>query len=189
MKPAAALLLLATGITPLAGAAEPRPASRLSAEVKERIRESLPAYQTPSARNAPSSPIFLNPPTDPEVFVLPKLSIRQRRLPPDAAEHMENRDKVRRMYENVYLDEMASLGELNYLLNSITIPFLSPSKAARGRAIKQRRELQRYADLADAVERADPAGAAALREELGHLNRLPADHGKIRPPAFNLERK
>ncbi|MFZ5495172.1 MAG: hypothetical protein ACOZE5_07515 [Verrucomicrobiota bacterium] len=141
MKPAGHTLLLYAGLVASALADEPS-SGLISRDLAAKIREGLPAYQPPPPGSGGSTDV---PPqtSDPEVLVLPKFSIKEKRLPRDAADHLMSRDDFKRKMENLYLDTIAGDGPLNYFLNRFTIPILSPSKAERGRMIYKQRELDR----------------------------------------------
>jgi hypothetical protein len=68
--------------------------------------------------------------------------------------------------ENLYLDEIAKDGELNYFLYSFTIPILSPSKAERGHVLYQRAEIDRLKRVTDAAKSINPDNAKTLSREL-----------------------
>jgi len=148
MKPAGFLLLVPAGFACLGWADEPS-ASLVSRTMKAHIREGLPVFVTKSPDTdehvieSPAGPVG----PDPTLLVLPTLTVKEKRLPPDAARHLGNPRDFKRKMENLYLDEVAAGGRLNYFLNSFTIPLLSPSKAERGKAIMVNRELDRLTGL------------------------------------------
>lgn len=164
MKPAG-LLLPVIGLATALSAAEHAPApSLVSREISAKIREGLPPYQ-------PSAPLSeggteVPQSDDPNVLILPKLTVKEKRLPPDAADQLMSRDEFKRKMENLYLDEVAKFGPLHYLLNKFTIPILSPSKEERGRAIYQRRELDRLRHVSDSARALDPNATKTLEREL-----------------------
>ncbi len=179
MKPAG-LLLPVIGLATALAAAEQAPASSLvSREISAKIREGLPTYQPP----APASVGGTEGPqtNDPNVLILPKLTVKEKRLPPDAADQLMNRDEFKRKMENLYLDEVAKFGPLHYLLNKFTIPILSPSKEERGRAIYQRRELDRLRHVSDAARSLDPNSAKTFDRKL--------DNSHTTRPAGGLHKK
>lgn len=164
MNPAGPLLVLALGgIATLTGAEAGT--GLISRDIATKIREGLPVYQPP-APGAGTDPAEASGPRDPDLLVLPKMTVKERRLPRDAAEHLMNRDDFKRKMENIYLDEIAKVGPLNYFLNQFTIPLFSPSKAARGRAITQQRELDRLRHVSEAARALAPDAAAAFGREL-----------------------
>jgi hypothetical protein len=122
-----------------------------SKETKSHIREGLPTFVPKPTTDpdgepaAPSAPA----PVDPNLLVLPKLVVKEKRLPNDAADHLADPRAIKRKLENVYLDEVAAGGRLNYLLNCFTIPILSPSKAERGKALLIQREFDRLRDVSE----------------------------------------
>jgi hypothetical protein len=68
--------------------------------------------------------------------------------------------------ENIYLDEIAKDGPLNYVLNCFTIPLLSPSKAARGNAIYRAREAERLQHVVEVGKALDPAADKKFQQEM-----------------------
>lgn len=139
MKPAGLAFLLAAGF--VVAAAEPAP-GLVSSGMKGKISSGLPGYNA-TLRAEPGRGTDHADSKDPDLLVLPRVLVREKRLPADAADHLMSRRDFKRKMENLYLDEMAKDGPLNYALNSFTIPILSPSKAARGRALYQQREYER----------------------------------------------
>lgn len=177
MKPAG-LLLPVIGLATALSAAEPASA-RISREISTKIREGLPTYQPPANKSDGGTE---GPQTDdPNVLILPKVTVEEKRLPRDAADQLMNRDAFKRKMENLYLDEIAKDGPLNYLLNRFTIPILSPSKADRGRAIYQQRELDRLRHVSDAARSLDPNATKTLEREL--------DNSHTTRPAGGLRNK
>jgi hypothetical protein len=170
MKPAGLLLLFPAGTVVVALANQPA-SGIVSAEIKARIREGLPAYQPPASKpeSEPASPEVAQT-NDPNVLILPKLTVKERRLPRDAAEHLMSKRDLKRKMENIYLDTLAEDGPLNVLLNSFTIPILSPSKAQRGRVIHVQRELDRLNHVNEISKSIDPEAARKYRRELDNTH-------------------
>jgi hypothetical protein len=180
MKPAG-LLLPVIGLATALSAAEPEPA-RISRDISAKIREGLPAYQPPAGTSEGGSAGTEVPQTnDPNLLVLPKLTVEEKRLPRDAADQLMSRDDFKRKMENLYLDEVAKFGPLHYLLNKFTIPILSPSKEERGKAIYQRRELDRLRHVTDSALSLDPKATRTLDREL--------DNSHTTRPAGGLQKK
>lgn len=179
MKPAGLLLPL-VGLASALTAAEPSSAI-ISREISAKIREGLPTYQPPAPTPAGEAADPGPQTTDPDVLVLPKLTVKEKRLPPDAADHLMSRDDLKRKMENIYLDTIAEDGPLNYFLNRFTIPILSPSKEERGRAIYRQRELDRLRRVNDTVRRINPGTAGKLEREL--------DNSHTTRPAGGLRNK
>jgi len=181
MKPAGLLPLV--GLATALSAAEGTPPI-VSREISAKIREGLPAYQAPASKPATDGATDTadGPQTsDPNVLILPKLTVEEKRLPPDAADHLMSKRDFKRKMENVYLDTIAEDGPLNYFLNRFTIPILSPSKAERGKAILTRRELDRLRHVTDSGLRPDPAAAKKFEREL--------DNTHTTRPAGGLQKK
>jgi len=184
MKPAGLLLFIPAGFA-AALAAEDAPSTGLiSRELKAHIREGLPAYHPPSPRTegTPGTDTADNP--DPDTLVLPKMLVKEKRLPPDAADYLMSRSDYKRKMENIYLDEIAKDGPLNYLLNCFTIPILSPSKAARGNAIYRAREMDRLQHVVEVGKDLDPAALKKYQQEMDNTwTTRPAGelHGRSTP--------
>jgi len=153
MKLAGFLLLVPAGFTCVGWAEEVVP-SFVSQAMKAHIREGLPVFETKSPDAEGSSSETHTGPviTDSTLLVLPKLTVKEKRLPSDATRHLGKPRDFKRQMENLYLDEVAAVGRLNSFLNSVTIPLLSPSKAERGKAIMINRELDRLTELMSPIE-------------------------------------
>jgi hypothetical protein len=165
MKPAGLLLLIPAGLAAVF-AAEEAPAGLASREIKNHIREGLPAYQPqpPKAEGTPGAESADQP--EPGTLVLPKMIVKEKRLPRDAADQLMSRSDFKRKMENLYLDEIAKDGPLNYVLNCFTIPLLSPSKAARGNAIYRAREAERLQHVVEVGKALDPAADKKYQQEM-----------------------
>ncbi|HWA28869.1 MAG TPA: hypothetical protein VG734_24675 [Lacunisphaera sp.] len=165
MKPAGLLLIIPAGFVAMLSAEEPA-TGLTSRETKARIREGLPVFQPALAKGAGSKGTDSDIARDPDTLVLPKMRILEKRLPPDAADHLMSREEFKRKMENIYYDEIAKDGPLNYFLNCFTIPILSPSKAARGRGIYVGRELDRLSHLIEVSKALDPDAAKKFEREV-----------------------
>ncbi len=169
MKPAGLLLLIPAGLVAI-GTAEEISSGLISRESKLHIREGLPAYQPPPPKAGGETTVSPGHAPAPDVLVLPKMTIKELRLPRDAADHLMSKRDFNRKMENLYLDTIAEDGPLNVLLNSFTIPFLSPSKAARGRAIYRAKEMERLEHVIDVSRALDSATAAKYKQELDNTH-------------------
>jgi len=173
MKPAGLLLFIPAGLVAVLSAEEaPGLASR---ETKSHISEGLPTFQPPPPKPEGTPGIDSTAAPAADVLVLPKMTVKELRLPSDAADHLMSKRDFNRKMENLYLDTIAEDGPLNVLLNSITIPFLSPSKAQRGRAIYRAKEIQRLEHVIDVSKDLDHATAAKYKQEMDNswTTRLP----------------
>jgi hypothetical protein len=170
MKPAGLFLFLPAGLMVITLSAEDS-TGLVSREIKARIREGLPAYQPPPPKTGTDDETaeFVQT-TDPNVLILPKFTIKESRLPRDAADHLMSRRDFKRKMENIYLDDLADDGPLNVLLNNFTIPLISPSKAARGRAVYVKRELDRLNHVNETSKSIDPDAARKYRQELDNTH-------------------
>lgn len=77
------------------------------------------------------------------LLVLPKMVVKERPLPRDAKRAWLSPKGFKEQWEAVYDKKVAEDGRLNELLNGFTIPFLSPSKAERGRQLAIDEQLKR----------------------------------------------
>jgi hypothetical protein len=96
--------------------------------------------------------------------------VREKRLPRDATDYLMSRRDFKRKMENLYLDSLAEDGPLNVLLNNFTIPLFSPSKAARGRALYQRQEIDRLRRINALSRTVAPEAANRFERELDNTN-------------------
>ena len=163
MKPAGLFLFIPAGLVAVL-AAEEAPTGLASRETKAHIREGLPAWH-PASSKADDTPGTDTTPT-PGVFVLPKMTVKKLRLPPDADDYLMSKRDFKRKMENLYLDALDADGPLNVLLNNFTLPFISPSKAARGRAIYHGREMERLEHVVDVSKALDPAAEKKFKQDM-----------------------
>lgn len=165
MKPAGLLPLLSAGLVTVVLSAQTS-TGLVSRETKARILEGLPTYHPPAPKTETNGDTAApTQTTDPNVLILPKLTVKEKRLPPDAADHLMSRRDFKRKMENLYLDSLAEEGPLNLLLNSFTIPILSPSKAERGQALSTRREIERMNHVSETRRSIDPEAAKKFKQE------------------------
>jgi hypothetical protein len=170
MKPAGLFLFLPAGLMVVTLSAEDS-TGLVSREIKARIREGLPTYQPPPPKNGADGETAEPAQTsDPNVLILPKFMVKEKRFPRDADDHLMSRRDFKRKMENLYLDKIAEDGPLNVLLNSFTIPFLSPSKAARGRAVYQQMELDRLNHVNETSKSIDPEASRKYERELDNTH-------------------
>lgn len=169
MKPPAGLLLPLVGLATAlcAGALS---AAILSPDTAAKIRKGLPAYQPPAPQAEEKAAETGPQTTDPNVLILPKVTVKEKRLPSDAADHLMSRREFNRRMENLYFDALAEEGALNVLLNNFTIPLISPFKATRGRVIYRQRELDRLRHVSDILRRFDPDAAGDFARELDNTH-------------------
>ncbi len=182
MKPAGFLLFIPAGLAAIA-AAEEVSTGLVSRESKAKIRDGLPAYQAPAPK-ASGETTDNTQPSVPDVLVLPKMTVKEKRLPRDADDHLMSPRDFNRKMENIYLDTLAEAGPLNYFLNLLTIPLLSPSKAERGRAIYRAREMERLEHVIDVSRALDPEAVKKFKQELDNTwTTRPAGelHGRSSP--------
>lgn len=189
MKRAGLLLLITAGMLVLAQADEASP-GLVSRGTKDRILESLPVYQPPptDSDGATTQP---TPPVDRDLLILPKLTVIEKRLPRDAADHLMSKADFNRKMEKLYLDTLAEDGQLNVFLNSIAIPILNQVsipipprrdknvsgraiyrsvEIARGRAIYRAKEINRLEHVVDVSKDLDPGAAKKFKQEMDNTH-------------------
>lgn len=170
MKPAGLILLLPAGWGLIA--AEPAP-DRLSPRLSEELRLSLPKYVAPAAPADAADDNSAAP--DPDLVVLPKMVIQEKRLPGNDPDAWLGPREVQRKALAAY---KGSMSRLDWALNSWFIPLVSPPASARARAAyesaKIRDEVDRLNSIINAIEAADPKAATRLRRAMDP-NRLPKD--------------
>lgn len=170
MKPAGLFPLLSAGVAAVALAGQPT-GGLVSSEVKARIREGLPVYQPrPPESDADSETDDLTQSADPNVLILPKFMIKERRFPRGADDQLMSRRDFKRKMENLYFDRLAEDGPLNVLLNNFTIPLLSAPKAARGRSLYLESELDRLNHVNETSKSIDREAARKYKRELDNTH-------------------
>ena len=164
------LLLLAVGRAFGADNADARPEPpppplRLSLRLTEVIRAQLPKYVTPVATAAPTDALV----PDPDVLVLPKMVVKERRVPTNDPDAWLGEKAVQQKAMAAY---KASMNDLEWALNSWYIPFFGTPPSVRARAAyegaKKAAEVDRLNHIIDVAASADPKEAAKLRQELQH---------------------
>jgi hypothetical protein len=119
----------------------------LSQSILIHVRESLPVYQSVAApapaANEPGDFSSL----DDQLLLLPKRTVLEKAFPRTASYDLLTKTERRKEMSHLYLEDVAAEGWLNEVLNSVTIPILSPSKAERGREIYLKREMERLSAL------------------------------------------
>ncbi len=157
MKTAGSILFSFVAVGALAAAESTALSDRLKAEV----RASLPAYTPP-----PAQPVAIpaaTGPADPDVLVLPKLTVREKVQPRIAPDDLLTPGERNRKFAVAY---KKSLRGLDALLNGFSIPLFGPSLAARGRAQYRAQQYRDMFDIIDAIATNDPAQAVGLRAEM-----------------------
>lgn len=132
------------------------PPSKLSARLASEIRSSLPKYEPPAEKSSSESP---ESPPDSDALVLPKVVVSERapfRANPNELLTTKELDKkLAREFRN-------SLEGLDAVLNGFSIPLVSPSLAARGRAAYKARRLEDLNNSIQATKTADPKAGTEL---------------------------
>jgi len=168
MKPAGLILLLPAGLGALT-AAEP---AKLSNRLRDEVLTSLPKYIETAA---PAAPVENQPASDPDMLVLPKIIIQEKRLSGNDPDAWLGRRVVQQKAMAAY---KGSMTDLEWALNGWYIPIISAPPSARARAAyesaRQAAEVGRLNNLINAIEVSDPKMAARLRRGLDP-SQLPRD--------------
>ena len=175
MTPAGFTLLCCIAAPLVASEPEvPAPAPRkLSSHLTEEIRAALPTFQPPvtTAAADPGSPL-----QNAYVLELPRMTVTEKRMQAMAPDTLLSKDELGRKMEREYLNSLADVSDLNLILNSFSIPLVSPSVKVRAReAYFDKRisaEFARLFRLAEKVREIDPVAAAKLERDMD-TSRLP----------------
>ena len=146
--------------------AAPAPA-KTSPRLSEEIRAGLPKFTPPA--NAPAPPPLEAPdtPHDPDVVVLPKITVLEKRIPTDNPDVWLRDKAIQQKAMAAYHD---SLTPLEWALNSWYIPFFGTPPSVRARQYYESRkltdEIGRLKGIIQAVGLTDPKEAARMRDAL-----------------------
>jgi hypothetical protein len=142
-------------------AAEPADPPAAPTKLSEVIRASLPAYTPPPPRPKNTPGEATTP--DPDVLVLPKMTVRERYQPRIVPNDLLT---PRELNKKFAADYKKSLKGLDAILNGFSIPLFGPSLAARGRAQYRAQQYRDMFNTIDAIATDDPVQAADLRREM-----------------------
>lgn len=169
MRPARYLLLLLLANGAMARADEPAMAPlKLSDHLSGAIRASLPKYLPQVPRVAlPDTSAVAATPNDPEVLVLPKMVVKEPRLPGHDPDVWLTDRTIRQKAMAAY---QGSMSPLEWALNSWYIPLFSAPSSARARHYYEQEkftaELDRLNNLARVISLTDPTAAEKIRRAL-----------------------
>jgi hypothetical protein len=150
---------------PLAAEEAMRP-TLLSSRLNAEIRTSLPAY-TPSPAKPKNTPAEAAQP-DPDVVVLPKMTVREKRAPRfDPLDLMSPKERAKK-YAAEYRN---SLKGLDAVLNGFSIPFFGPSLAALGRELHIRRQFEDLHFVSTVGDTLDPKASAVTKKAEAEMKR------------------
>ncbi|MBL9218169.1 MAG: hypothetical protein JNG82_06760 [Opitutaceae bacterium] len=163
MKPAGFPLL----ILAVAGTLAAQEPARTSARLAQEIKAALPRYEPPPP------PVLDQPkalPADPDILVLPKVTVKEYRPPTHDPDAWLTNKAVGQKAMAAYKQSMT---DLEWALNSWFIPLVTPPASARARSAyrtnKFGNEVIRLGSLMDRISAEDPKAAAELRQELKNL--------------------
>lgn len=169
MKPAGFHLLIFV-VAGILTAQEPAPAStaKVSGRLKEVVRTSLPAY-TPPPPKVLDQPKSDGTESDPDLFALPTLKVREKRAPRiDPAELLAKRELDKKL-ARAYRESLAT--GLDAFLNSFPIPLFSASPAERGKSLEDQREFADAYRISELRRQVDGENADQLKADLKQTER------------------
>ena len=177
MRSAGQLLLLLVAIPAGLAAEESPPAApaKTSPRLSQEIRASLPKFTPPASFPSPLPPETPEAPRDPDIFVLPKITVREKRIPANDPDVWLTGRAVQQKAMAAYRD---SLTPLEWALNSWYIPLFSAPPSVRARQYYESRkladEIDRLNGIIKTIGLTDPKEAARLRRAMDP-ERLPKD--------------
>ncbi|HVZ64753.1 MAG TPA: hypothetical protein VG936_09300 [Lacunisphaera sp.] len=169
MKPAGLSLLALLAAAGWADEApEPPALTHTSDRLRQEIRATLPKYDAPPAVVPVTAPMVEPPPPpDPDVFVLPKLTIREKK-PSSRDPDIWLSDRALRQKSMVAY--RTSMTDLEWALNSWFIPLFSAPPSVRARAyyqeMKRADEVDRLGQVIKTIGLTDPKSAAKLKDAM-----------------------
>jgi hypothetical protein len=165
MRSAGPTLLLLITLTGglLADEPTPAPPAKTSPRLSQEIRAGLPKFTPPPASPSPSPAEAPDTPRDPEVIVLPKITVVEKRIPTNDPDVWLTGRAVQQKAMAAYKDSMTPL---EWLLNGWYIPLFSAPPSVRARQYYEDRkladEIDRLNSIVKAVGLTDPNEAARL---------------------------
>jgi len=179
MRPAGFSLLCLTLAGSLAAQSNPTAqAPKTSARITEIIRASLPGYAP--ALPAPATGTADAAPEDPDVLVLPKFMVKEKRVPTGDPDVWLNPRIVQQKAMVAYKDSMTPL---EWAMNCWFVPILSAPPSVRARAAYEEHKLseayRQLAHIAEVGRLADPVTAAQLKKAVSDMQA--ADDWQSRP--------
>jgi hypothetical protein len=139
---------------------KPAPERKISSRLSQEVRARLPKYDPSLARRMPATG---SEPTPADVILMPKMEVREGRLPSNDPDDYLNKRERRKKQVDLYMDSMSGLDRV---LNGFSVPFLTPSVAGRAKGAAEAREIENLQSIIDVSRAIDPAGAAKLTREL-----------------------
>ncbi len=170
------LCLVVTGSL-AAQPAEPFPPTKTSSRVTQEIRSGLPKYEPfilpPSNNTEPAA-------SDPDVFVLPKFTVKEKRIPTNDPDVWRTERVIQQRAMTAY---KGSMTPLEWALNSWFVPPFSAPASVRARAAYQENKLaaeySQLTHIAEVGRQADSKAAALLKKAV--LDMQNADEWQRRP--------
>jgi hypothetical protein len=150
----------------------------VSAELSQKIRSEIAAPLAPYTPPPPEPPKPVGIPaplSDDPVVNLPNYRVEDKRVPANQADLWLTPGELQKKQMREYKKNMTAVG---WLLNGWSIPLIGTPVKARAKAEYENNriqgEFQRLHEMADAIEKFDPAEAKKLRASLD-TTKLPKD--------------
>jgi hypothetical protein len=140
--------------------------AKLSSRLAAEIRASLPKYSPSTATAASTTETTVH--TSSDLLVLPKVIVNERPPP-----RVEPNDLItaKALNKKLARDFKNSLTGLDAILNGFSIPLVSPSLAARGRAAYKARQRGELSDFIRSTTAADAKEGAKLKDAAREMDK------------------
>jgi len=145
-------------------------AAQTSEKMRAQIMAALPKYTPPTAAPAAAAAVPVGTPaplSDDPVVRLPNFEVTTRRQPATDPDSWLSKQAIQ---EKAYKEYKDSMTPLDWALNCIYIPIVTPSPQARADAAYAEKrfaaEMNQISKLVDVISRVDPADAKRLEREM-----------------------
>ncbi len=156
------LLFFVVAGTLAAQSTEPAPPAKTSPRLTQAIRSALPKFVPRPPTDAKPGTTESTPP-DPNLLVLPTVTVQENRQPRIESDDFLTPQGLNKKFARDYKN---SLEGLDAALNGFSIPFVSPSLAARGRTAYKARKLGELNHAIETVKQADLKASIELKKEV-----------------------
>ena len=154
---------------------EPAVPATMSSRLSSEIRAGLPNYSPPTAKDASVA----TPAADPNTLVLPKLTVREKRLPKGDPDLWRSERDIQQRAMKEYKNSMTPL---EWAMNSWFIPFVTPPASVRARAAYEDKKLAEQLSMIDRLSKIDKLTGAStdgIKKAVSDMQR--ADDWQSRP--------
>lgn len=149
-----------------------------SARLRAEIRATLPSFSSLAATSTNTATTG-EASSDPNVLVLPKLTVREKRLPKMDPELLRNQRDIQKQAMREYKNSMTPL---EWALNSWFIPLVTPPVSARARAAYDSKKFAEQLDVMNRLTEVDKllgTSDGGVKKAVGDMQK--ADDWQSRP--------